>query len=1291
MKLFVLAAAALLLAARVTLAAPPIAWQKMPILPPQAARAGVAPGGEGSQWPRYNIAVSATDPNFLLLPIDVGGLYRSLDGGAHWNQAMNGWDARGANDFAIDPRNAAHVLGVAGNSMDWGENWGQSPHGIYLSNDKAASWKQVLAVPDGFLTHVAFDPSSYDAAKKICTVAYYASYSRGLFRTDDGGTSWRAVSRLPIENRTQTGALLAVAPTGGAVYVGGKAGFYRSTDGGQTFQNTLQGEVQGISVVASAPNQVWVSGAMGLVHSTDGGLTFSPLQAAGVDRDGGKPILNINVSPADPSRMLCWVAGDNWKWIRYISHDGGQSFAPIKVLEGTAKRDGGGNGVPGGLAALPFNVRNGWFGWHPTNPNIVWGIGGDWATKSTDGGQTFEWSNNGNNGIMVGQSFNFSPHAPGTVMLGFQDYNGAFTTDGGQTWNYRDVSGQGWGGHCYGGFAVDKTVMWAGDADGWGAPRRTRISRDGGQTWDFARDADGKICEWSGGDVSYCDPKNINTLFASNWRSTDKGVSWAKMPACDSVYISAPDGTLIGRKADAIVTSQDGGENWNTVAKIEGGFRDVAFDQVKNRYYVVSQDRLKMWENGTLTTLETPRDQYGNQRVEGVAVDPKIPQIVYGGGPRNVYASAATVFRSTDSGATWENLTTGDGPHEVAILRVNPQTRDLWINGQCYGMWRLAAPTQLGAAPVVTANAKLSPKLELAQALPDTTPKQLAVNNGDMSAGAGVPDGWGEHWGDVKATRDTTVFHSAPASLRADAGGKSGQAFQMFEVPGGQTYTISGWMKTAGQVKAQVAAQSFAPDWSKNDFNQIRFFQGTSDWTEFSKEVAVPAWAARFNVQLMVEGDGQAWLDDVKVVAKGAQLAAVKTATNAATATGTDAADVVLTNVAVRLGPGNFNYNYGADWKVGENITTGEADGVGFVQFDTTENGGAGTVLNGADLTPQNQTHLALRVRALEGNKAGRINVNLNRNDADGGGKTVTFDLSKLAPNVWTTLVEPLPEGKWDKVQQIQVQGTNWSAGAQPLKIQIAQIGTTSVDAEANKNALIAAVNTPTTGPPTPDKPDVAGWGFWPDYPQAWIAVHRGFLERTAQAREKKDIDVVFLGDSITQGWKDSDPARAIFGALTKPYNAVNYAIGGDSTRQTLYHLQQGVLDGIAPKLAVIMIGTNNLYSDGNSGSDEDIAAGIKKVVATVGQKSPTTKILLLGILPRQNEYFSGRARHINQLIAPLDNGKSVRFLDMSAAFQQKFGVVKPELYVADQLHLAAPGYEVWAAQMKPLFEAMLR
>lgn len=96
-------------------------WVKMPLLPPSAAKAGLRIGGEGAQWPRGPIAVSPADPDFLLLPIDVGGLYRSLDGGRTWEISLVGWDARGANGFGIDPKNASRVIGIAANSMNWNE------------------------------------------------------------------------------------------------------------------------------------------------------------------------------------------------------------------------------------------------------------------------------------------------------------------------------------------------------------------------------------------------------------------------------------------------------------------------------------------------------------------------------------------------------------------------------------------------------------------------------------------------------------------------------------------------------------------------------------------------------------------------------------------------------------------------------------------------------------------------------------------------------------------------------------------------------------------------------------------------------------------------------------------------------------------------------------------------------------------------------------------------------------------------------------------------------------------
>lgn len=383
------------------------AWVPMPLLPPEAAKAGISPGGEGGQWPR-DIVISQSDPKFLLLGIDVGGLYRTLDGGAHWEQASVGWNARGANAFAIDPRNADHVIGIGGNSMDWGENWGSNvPNGLYLSGNRAASWKHVLAVRDGVGGAVAFDPSSYDSQRRICTVAYYASHRVGLYKTVDGGATWQKVSAATVGKNldNDTGVFLRILPRSGVVVFGGKGGFWRSANGGKTFEQTVQGDVWGADCVASQPNTVWISGAMGVQVSQDGGKTFKASELSGLDRQGGKPVRTLAVSPADPKRMSAWVMGDNWQWKRYTSHDGGSHWAEWKIEKG--------------LAPLPLNVRQGYAAWHPTDSNRVYGIGGDWVTRSDDGGKTFHWSANGYNGIMLGGMFNFSMHATNFAFLAF--------------------------------------------------------------------------------------------------------------------------------------------------------------------------------------------------------------------------------------------------------------------------------------------------------------------------------------------------------------------------------------------------------------------------------------------------------------------------------------------------------------------------------------------------------------------------------------------------------------------------------------------------------------------------------------------------------------------------------------------------------------------------------------------------------------------------------------------------------------------------------------------------------
>lgn len=667
-------------------------WKKMPLLTRQQKEAGIFPGGEGCQWPR-ELVISDADPNFLILSIDVGGLYRTLDGGKNWEQGSVGWNGRGSNGVAIDPRNPAHVIGIAGNSVDWNPNWGQTPNGIYLSTDKAASWKPVMGLLEGFGNSVAIDPDSYDSKKKICTVAYVASVKAGLLKTTDGGETWFRVSDLPAAvGQAESGipVRVRVSPKGGRVYVGGKSGFHYSLDGGKTFTKVRDGAVSNIAVVASSPGTVWVSGSEGLLVSRNQGATFSVMPAKGIDREADNKIVQfVSVSPADPNRLSAWVARANWQWQRYYSHDGGKTFGVTQVIRTNEP--------------MPNNVRNGFHAWHPTNPDVVYGLGGDIVTRSTDGGKTLRWYNNGYNGVMLGGMMNFSAHDPQTVFLAFQDYNSAATRDGGLVWEYFDSSGKGWGGHCYGGHAVDGNTFFYGDSEGWGDPRRIRITQDGGKSWRFAIGEDGKEIFLGGANVSFSDPTDPNILFCFDHRSTDKGKTWQKMTDCDGVFThSHGSKELYGRKGGLVVKSKDRGTTWQKVAETSGSVEDIAVDHKLGRVYVASEENLKMFADGKWSVLELPADQFGRQlRCVTVATDPRIPETVYVGGPRNTYVSHCTAARSTDGGKTWRNLTVNtplkpglsNGPHEVSCIRVHPQTGEAWAAGQCYGMWRIAPPS----------------------------------------------------------------------------------------------------------------------------------------------------------------------------------------------------------------------------------------------------------------------------------------------------------------------------------------------------------------------------------------------------------------------------------------------------------------------------------------------------------------------------------------------------------------------------------------------------------------------
>lgn len=228
-----------------------------------------------------------------------------------------------------------------------------------------------------------------------------------------------------------------------------------------------------------------------------------------------------------------------------------------------------------------------------------------------------------------------------------------------------------------------------------------------------------------------------------------------------------------------------------------------------------------------------------------------------------------------------------------------------------------------------------------------------------------------------------------------------------------------------------------------------------------------------------------------------------------------------------------------------------------------------------------------------------------------------------------------------------------------------------------------------TAGPPPKDKPAVAGWGFWPPYPKAWKETHEGHVARTKRAASEP-IDVVFIGDSITQAWTEENGGKPVWDRLFAPLRAVDYGIGGDTTRQVLWRLAHGAVDGLNPKAVVLMIGTNNLYADGNSGTDEEIADGIQAVIRDLRKRLPKAKLLTLAILPRQDFDIWSRVKSVNALAAKRAEKEHVRFVDLANTFETAPGKVRPELYQADRIHLATPGYEALGNAIKPIIASWI-
>lgn len=207
--------------------------------------------------------------------------------------------------------------------------------------------------------------------------------------------------------------------------------------------------------------------------------------------------------------------------------------------------------------------------------------------------------------------------------------------------------------------------------------------------------------------------------------------------------------------------------------------------------------------------------------------------------------------------------------------------------------------------------------------------------------------------------------------------------------------------------------------------------------------------------------------------------------------------------------------------------------------------------------------------------------------------------------------------------------------------------------------------------------------------PTNWVARHEGFL---AEAKQGK-FDIVFIGDSITDGWRTR--GKAVWDKVYAPRHALNLGIGGDRTQHVLWRIEHGELDGLKPKAVVLMIGTNNTgkEKDGSPrNSTAEAIEGVKAVVKSIRAKLPESKLLLLAVFPRGAVDAPQRAqvKEINAASAKLDDSKMIRFLDIGKVFLAEDGSI-PRTIMPDLLHPNAEGYQRWADAMEPTLGAMLK
>lgn len=208
------------------------------------------------------------------------------------------------------------------------------------------------------------------------------------------------------------------------------------------------------------------------------------------------------------------------------------------------------------------------------------------------------------------------------------------------------------------------------------------------------------------------------------------------------------------------------------------------------------------------------------------------------------------------------------------------------------------------------------------------------------------------------------------------------------------------------------------------------------------------------------------------------------------------------------------------------------------------------------------------------------------------------------------------------------------------------------------------------------------------------MTAHQQLLDKARRG----GIDIYFEGDSITRRWGATDYPdflanwkQNFFG-----WNAANFGWGADSIQNILWRLQNGELDGIHPKIIVLLAGTNNVASPLPASGDDQKAAeitrGVKAILDAMQARAPGAVIILMGIFPRNDRMaLMPLINKINENLSRFADGRKIRYLNINDKLADADGKLYEGMaHAVDKLHLEIPGYQVWANALKPIFYELL-